>query len=208
MENLLHLGPPLEQANLAIVLVHGRGSSGRNIARLIESLPSNGVSWLIPSAEHGSWYPHRFLAPLEQNEPWLSQALETIDHLVGRATAAGIPSNRIGLIGFSQGACLSLEYAVRHPKVYGFVAGLSGGLIGPAGTHRPKADLMRTPVLLGCAEHDAHIPFEYVEETDRILRAFNADVTLQKYPGSDHTVFEDERIWLRQQIENPGNPSR
>jgi phospholipase/carboxylesterase len=119
---------------------------------------------------------------------------------VQEAVAAGIPTERIGLIGFSQGACLALEHTARAGKRYGFTAGLSGALIGPLDTPRPNRDLLGTPILLGCAESDAHIPIEHVEHTASILTAMNAEVTKQIYAGGAHTVFPQEIAWLNQQL--------
>jgi phospholipase/carboxylesterase len=191
-------GSPLSQARGAVILVHGRGSSPHDIAGLADVIPGAGLAFLAPAATGGTWYPQRFLAPLERNEPWLSSALNVIDRLVAEVLAAGIAAERIGLAGFSQGACLVLEYASRHPRRYGFVAGLSGALIGPPDTPRPASDLQRTPVLLGCAELDAHIPVDYVERSAEILSRLNADVTKQIFPGAAHAVFPAETEWLNQ----------
>lgn len=195
-----HLGAVLPKASAAVVLLHGRGSSADDIAGLAEVFPGDDLAFLVPSASGGSWYPQRFLAPLEANEPWLSSALETIDGVVGEAREAGLPFERIGLIGFSQGACLALEYASRNPHRYGFVAGLSGALIGPADLSRSVVDLAGTPVLLGCAEGDAHIPHALVDRSAEVLSASNAAVTRYTFPGSAHTVFPAEVDWVRKQL--------
>jgi phospholipase/carboxylesterase len=200
--NTLRLGLPLAKARGAVILVHGRGSSAEDITGLIRAFDpavAKDLAYLAPEAANNSWYPQRFLVSPAHNEPWLSSALATIDTLVNEALAAGIPSERIALVGFSQGACLSLEYASRHPRRYAFVAGLSGALIGPTDTARDCVDLQQTPVLLGCADHDAHIPLEHVEHSATALAAFNADVTKQIYPGSAHTVFQPEADWLKAQ---------
>ena len=195
----LRFGAPLARARAVVILVHGRGSSASDIAGLARALPGEDIAFLAPEATDNTWYPQRFLAPLPQNEPWLSSALAVIDALVAEAVAVGVPHNRIGLAGFSQGACLVLEYASRHPRRYGFVAGLSGALVGPLGIARDAGDLLRTPVLLGCAERDAHIPLEHVEHSAAALAAFNADVTTHIFPGASHTVFAEELAWLREQ---------
>jgi phospholipase/carboxylesterase len=190
-------GSPLSQASGAVILVHGRGSSPHDIAGLADVIPGAGLAFLAPAATGGTWYPQRFLAPLERNEPWLSSALEVIDQLVTEVQAAGIALEKIGFAGFSQGACLVLEYSSRHPRRYGFVAGLSGALIGPPDTPRPAGDLHGTPILLGCAELDAHIPLDYVERSAEILSRLNADVTKQIFPGAAHAVFPAEAEWLK-----------
>ncbi|MBC8041020.1 MAG: phospholipase, partial [Opitutaceae bacterium] len=137
--NTLRLGLPLAKARGAVILVHGRGSSAEDITGLIRTFDpavAKALAYLAPEAANNSWYPQRFLVPPAQNEPWLSSALATIDTLVTEALAAGIPSECIALVGFSQGACLSLEYASRHPRRYAFIGGLSGALIGPTDTAR------------------------------------------------------------------------
>ncbi len=194
--SIIHLGPALEEASTAIILIHGRGSSAEDIARLAEFIPGESIAWLAPSAPEGSWYPRRFLAPLNENEPHLGEALATVDQLISRVLAAGLPSRRMGLAGFSQGACLALEYVLRRPRRYAFGAGYSGAVIGPLDTERPPADLEGTPILLACAEHDGHIPFEFVEHSERILTRSLATVTLQTYPGSTHTIFPQGIEWL------------
>lgn len=198
--NTLRLGLPLAAARGAVILVHGRGSSADDITGLVRAFDpavAKTLAYLAPEAANNSWYPQRFLAPTAQNEPWLSASLAVIDTLVAEALAARIPPERIAIAGFSQGACLALEYASRHPRRYAFVAGLSGALIGPAGIARDCVDLQQTPVLLGCAEADAHIPLEHVEHSATVLAAFNADVTKLIFPGSAHTVFPAEIDWLK-----------
>ena len=193
----LRLGAPLSSARGVVILLHGRGSSANEISGLIRAFGAADLAYLVPEAAHRTWYPHRFLAPPAHNEPWLSSAIALIDTLVAEAHAAGHPHERIALVGFSQGACLSLEYAVRHPRRYAFIGGLSGALIGPTDVIRETTDLLGTPVLLGCAEHDAHIPLEHVEHTAEALTAFNAKVSKHIFPGSAHTVFQEELTWLR-----------
>lgn len=191
------LGPALSKARGVVILLHGRGSSPDDLGGLARLFAAPGVACFLPEAAGTTWYPHRFLVPPAQNEPWLSSALALIDTLVAEILAAGIPSERIALAGFSQGACLTLEYASRHPRRYAFVAGLSGALIGPTDTARDCVDLQGTPILVACAEHDAHIPLEHVEHSATVLEAFNAAVTKQIFPGSSHTVFAEEVEWLR-----------
>ena len=196
----LRLGRALADARGALILIHGRGSSPEDIVGLIDVFNADDLAILAPATAGGSWYPQRFFVPPEQNEPSLSHALNTLAALVQEVTAAGIPTERVGLIGFSQGACLALEHTVRAGHRHGFTAALSGALIGPINTPRPTRDLHGTPILLGCAELDAHIPLEHVEHSADVLIDMNADVTKQIYPGSAHTVFPQEIAWLNQQL--------
>lgn len=200
MNDTLAFGANLAGARLAVILLHGRGSSAEDIAGIADALPSEGVTYLAPTAEGNQWYPQRFFVPLAQNEPSLSRALATVGACVEHARKAGVPAAQIGLIGFSQGACLALEFAARHPGRYAFVGALSGGLIGPLGLPRKPFDLQGTPVLLGCAERDPHIPLEHVEETAAILGQSNAALTKHIFPGASHSVFPEEIRWLRDRM--------
>jgi predicted esterase len=199
-EDTMRFGAPLGKATAALILIHGRGSSPDAIAGLADHLPGKGIAFLAPAATGGTWYPQRFLMPLEANEPWLSSALDVIGKLAAEAQGAGVDPASLGLIGFSQGACLALEFAARNPRRYRLVAGLSGALIGPPDTPRAAADLRRTPVLLACAERDPHIPVDYVERSALDLVQMGADLTKLIFPGGAHTVFPEELTWLGRQL--------
>jgi len=195
-------GPALGTTPVAGILVHGRGATAESILDLAHALRAPQVSWLAPQAAAHSWYPNRFLAPLPSNEPWLSSALAALGDLVQRVLEAGIARDRLLLAGFSQGACLALEFVVRNPARYGGVAGLSGGLIGPPGTTWPRdGALDRTPVFLGCSDIDDHIPAARVLESADVLRANGAEVTDVLYPGMGHTVNRDELEHLQRLID-------
>jgi predicted esterase len=196
---VLLAGAPPEQASTAMVMVHGRGATAEDILSLSDVLPHQGMLYAAPRAAGQTWYPNRFLAPLESNEPWLSSALSVLGDLVGQIERAGVPANRIVLLGFSQGACLSLEYAVRHPRRYGGIVGLSGGLIGPPGTVwvHDQGSFDNTPAFLGCSDVDPHIPAERVTETAAVLRQLGADVEAVLYRGMGHTVSPEEIARVR-----------
>jgi predicted esterase len=190
---LLTGGAPLEQAKAALILLHGRGASAADILSLGIELDLPDCALLAPQAANYTWYPYSFLSPLERNEPWLSSALKRVEALAAELGQAGFTSERIGLLGFSQGACLALEYAARHARRYGAVVGLSGGLVGPPGMQRSyPGSFGGTPVFLGCSDVDPHIPREQVEESAQVLERMGAAVTLRLYPGLGHTVNADE----------------
>jgi predicted esterase len=192
-EPVLTLGPPPERARIAMILAHGRGASAEDILGLAAELHLDDVAFLAPQAAGRTWYPYSFLTPMEKNEPGLSSALGVLDRLVASLRKQGLPLERVGLLGFSQGACLSLEYAARHARRYAAVIGLSGGLIGPPGTPRTyPGSCAGTPVFVGCSDIDPHIPLERVQETAEVFRRLGADVDERVYRGMGHTVNSDE----------------
>ncbi|MDX1664787.1 MAG: dienelactone hydrolase family protein [Candidatus Promineifilaceae bacterium] len=199
---VLAAGAAADAARAAMILVHGRGASARSILTLAQELDRPDFAYLAPQAARSTWYPYSFLAPVAQNEPYLSSALRRLGEVLGRVEAAGIPPERIMLLGFSQGACLASEFAARHPRRYGGIVALSGGLIGPPGIpFQHDGDFQGTPAFLGCSDVDPHIPEERVHETARILRDMNADVTARIYPGMGHTVNADELEAVRQMMD-------
>ena len=188
-------GKPLAEAAHALILLHGRGATAESILPLGEALGLSDFAVLAPQAKDFAWYPQRFTAPKEQNEPFLSSALNTVGVLVQRISEAGIPKERIVLGGFSQGACLASEFAARNPTRYGGLLVFSGGLIGAGPTVFAEAysgSLAGTPVFVGCSDVDPHIPLERVQTTTRILKGLGATVTEEIYPGMGHTVVEEE----------------
>ena len=195
---VLAAGTPLDQAQAAMVLIHGRGATAESILDLAAEVDRPGFAYLAPQAAGNTWYPNSFLAPIPSNEPGLSSGLAVIDDLLAYLAGAGLPAERTILLGFSQGACLTLEYVARHARRYGGVAGLSGGLIGPDGTPRDYAgSLTGTPVFLGCSDVDFHIPKERVEDTAAVLRRLGGDVTVRLYHNMGHTVNADELAAVR-----------
>lgn len=189
---VLQAGEPLDRARAAMILVHGRGASADDIMTVAAELKVSGVTYLAPQAAGSAWYPNPFTAPLEANEPYLSSALEVLSSLLAKV-AATHPAQDIVMLGFSQGACLTLEFAARNARRYGGVVGLSGGLIGPDGTPRDyPGDFQRTPVFLGCSDVDPYIPKERVIEAGQVFERMGADVTVRLYPGMAHTVSADE----------------
>jgi predicted esterase len=202
---VLAAGQPLDRAEAAMILVHGRGGTAQDMLFLADEVSHPGFAYLAPQAAGNSWYPLSFLAPLDRNEPHLSSALSSISAALELPAAAGIPDERIALLGFSQGACLALEYVARHARRYGGVFGLSGGLIGPAGTPREyTGSLAGTPVFLGCSDNDPHIPSDRVIESAESFRRMGAEVTARLYPQMGHTVNQDELDFVRSVMDRIG----
>lgn len=191
-QRIVEAGEDLRTARAAMILLHGRGATAEDIMTIASEVQQPGWAYLAPQAAGNTWYPNPFTAPLDSNEPHLSAALETIARVVERVEAR-IPAQRIVLLGFSQGACLTLEWAARNARRYGGVVGLSGGLIGPDGTPRDyPANFDGTPVFLGCSDIDPHIPMRRVVETGEVLKGMGADVTVRFYPGMAHQVSGEE----------------
>jgi phospholipase/carboxylesterase len=201
-------GAPLSRAKAAVVMLHGRGASAGDMLSLAEVFAQPDLAFLAPQAAGRSWYPYSFLAPIGRNEPFLSSALHMLDTLLGRLGTEDQPPERVVLLGFSQGACLALEYAARNARHYGGLVGLSGGLIGPDGTPRHYAgSLAGSPVFLGCSDADPHIPLNRVHETARVLDALGGAVTERIYPGMGHTINDAEIRHVRTLLAKFASPA-
>jgi len=186
-------GKPLEEAQGALILVHGRGATAQSILPLATELHQPNFGYFAPQAKGNSWYPNSFLAPIESNQPYLSSALAGLEDLVSQLIQSGIAANKLLFAGFSQGACLTAEFVARHPQRYGGLFVFSGGLIGPPGPLSGyTGDLAGTPVFLGCSDVDFHIPKERVLESAEIFKELGAAVTAKLYPNMGHTINADE----------------
>jgi predicted esterase len=191
--SVLQRGSPLEEAIGAVILLHGRGGSAKDILTLGEELRLPGVGFLAPEVVGHTWYPNSFLAPIESHEPWLTSALEIVHALTRRCAAAGIDTKHVAIVGFSQGACLACEFIARYPQRYAALVAFTGGLFGPIGSdlhHTGK--LLGTPVLLSSGDPDLYVPWNRVEETAKELTAMGAIVHAQRYPGRPHTILPEE----------------
>lgn len=194
-------GRSLQRARAAMLMVHGRGARAEDILSLADQFAQPEFAYLAPQAADNTWYPNRFLVPIAENEPWLSSALELVGEVLKQITAAGIPHERTILLGFSQGACLTLEFAARNARRFGGIAGFSGALIGPEDTPRGyTGSLAGTPVFLGCSDVDFHVPKERVDQTADVMRTLGGDVTERLYPDMDHTVNQDEIDFVRRMM--------
>jgi len=197
-------GSDAAEAPVGLVLLHGRGDSAAGILALADELQARGsgaIAVAAPDAVGGQWYPQRFMEPTDRNEPWLGSALATVGRAVAALESAGLPRERIVVAGFSQGACLALEYVAREGGAWGGAVGLSGGLIGAdVDAARYPRRLDGTTVFLGCSDVDAHIPETRVHASGRQLLTQGAAVVTRIYPGMPHTVNADEVDWLAQHI--------
>ena len=191
-------GLSLGEARVAVIMVHGRGAAPQNILDLVPALEHPDVAYLAPAAAGGTWYPLSFMAPIEQNEPGISSGIAVVHGLIAEAVARGVPTGRIVLLGFSQGACLTVTAAQRRPARYGGVIIYAGGLIGPPGTAwSEQGSFSGTPAFFGCSDRDAHVPEERVHASAAVLERMSAAVTTRIYPGMGHQVNDDEIAFTR-----------
>ncbi|MHA4808738.1 alpha/beta hydrolase [Flavitalea flava] len=192
-KNILTGGADIRTASKALIMLHGRGATAENIISLAGQLKVEGFALFAPQASDNTWYPFSFLAPPQKNEPFLSSALNLLDGLVEKINQQGIPKEHIYFLGFSQGACLMLEFMTRNGAKYGGAAAFTGGLIGDKlYPENYKGDFEKTPVFIGTSDPDFHVPVERVHETTDLLKSMGADVTEKIYKNMGHTIVLDE----------------
>jgi phospholipase/carboxylesterase len=200
-KNIISAGKEIAPANKVLIMLHGRGGSAEDILSLSSHLNVKDYALLAPQATNNTWYPYSFLAPPSQNEPWLSSALQLIRELVDELISKGVPTENIYFAGFSQGACLTLEFVTRNAARYGGVAAFTGGLIGDKiYSENYKGDFKNTPVFIGTSDPDPHIPVERIYATSNVLRNMNASVTEKIYANMGHTINQDEIDQVNQLI--------
>ncbi len=192
-KNVVNAGTDIASAKKALILLHGRGASAQDILSVSQYLDVKDFALLAPQATNHTWYPYSFVAPITQNEPWLSSALDVIKDVVADTNQQGIPNEHIYFLGFSQGACLTLEYTTRNATRYGGIIAFHGGLIGDKiYPQHYKGNFAATPVFIGSSNPDFHIPVERVYASSNILRSMGAVVTEKLYTNMGHTINEDE----------------
>jgi predicted esterase len=205
---VLAAGRKLLGAAGAVILVHGRGAYAEDILSLGQEFDHPELAYLAPQAAGGSWYPYSFLAPIQQNEPWLTSALNKLGKIVADISRAGIAREKIVIAGFSQGACLASEFVARNATRYGGLIGFSGGLIGPPGTEFSyTGKLSGTPAFFGGVDPDAHVPWQRVQESASVLSGLGAEVLLRRYPGMPHAVNQEELKEARALIARAFSPT-
>ena len=192
-KQIITAGNALRQNGRVLIMLHGRGGSAEDILTLASHLKVDDFTLLAPQATNNTWYPYSFLAPPTQNEPWLSSALTILNDLLDEVTGKGIPFEHIYFLGFSQGACLTLEFVTRNAAKYGGVVAFTGGLLGDKiYPENYKGNFENTPVFIGTSNPDPHVPVERVYATTNILKNMHADVTEKVYAGMGHTINQDE----------------
>ena len=192
-EPVAQAGLPLDQAKKVIIMLHGRGDRATNFLPLSHQLPQQETAFLAPQAIQNTWYPYSFMEPLEKNEPQLSLSLSGIHELTDDLKGLGFHASQLYFLGFSQGACLSLEYCARHAQPYGGIIAFTGGLLGDTvDVSNYQGDFEQTPIFIGSSDHDPHVPEERIDESEAILKGMNARLQKKIYPGLGHTINEDE----------------
>lgn len=192
-KNIQTAGKPLKEAKKVLIMIHGRGGDARDILSLAAHFNVEDFALMAPEATNNTWYPYSFLAPTEQNEPWLSSALDLLKETVDKVLDQGISAENIYFMGFSQGACLTLEFVTRNAKKYGGVAAFTGGLIGQEiNESNYSGDFGGSPIFIGTGNPDPHVPVSRVNESVKILEKMKAKVNLKIYDGRPHTISQDE----------------
>lgn len=192
-EKIIVNGVPANDAGKALIMLHGRGGSANGMLRLKESLNTEGFHVIIPQAAGNEWYPFTFLSPPQRNEPWLSHSFAMINGIIKELNREGIPDHAIWFLGFSQGACVALEFAARNARRYGGIISFAGSLIGDKiYPEHYTGNFEGTPVFLSSSEEDPHVPHERFIKTAGLINEMNADLTLYVYPGATHHVSPEE----------------
>jgi phospholipase/carboxylesterase len=206
---VVEAGLPLGAAPVAVIMVHGRNAAPANILDLVPRIARPSVTYLAPAAADRTWYPNSFMSDIASNEPGLSSGLGVLRALMEKVRRTGIPQARIVLLGFSQGACLASEFAVRYAARFGGLAALSGGLVGPPGTRWDwPGGFDRMPAFFGCSDRDAHVPRARVAESAAVFARMGADVTERIYPDMGHRVIDDEIAWLQRLLDDVSGQGR
>lgn len=192
-KNIFSAGKNIRDAGNVLIMLHGRGGSAEDILSLAQYFSLEDCTLLAPQATNNTWYPYSFLSPPLQNEPWLSSALSLLKEIVNDIKLQKISEENTYFLGFSQGACLMLEFVTRNAAKFGGVAAFTGGLIGDK-IYREnyKGNFNHTPIFIGSSNPDIHVPVERVYATTNVLRELGADVTEKLYDNMGHTINEDE----------------
>lgn len=200
-KHIVRAGVDLQKADKILLMLHGRGATAEDIISVSYELNLQNTHIVAPQATNSTWYPNSFLSPVQQNEPWLSSALQLLKNLLDEIVAAGFKSRQVYILGFSQGACLALEFAARNAQPFGGVIAFTGGLIGDVlKKENYSGNFEKAKIFIGTSDIDPHVPLARSEESKTILGNLGADVTLKVYPSMAHTIIEDEIDWVNKNI--------
>ncbi len=194
-------GQPIKEASKVLIMIHGRGGCAKDILLVANQLNVQDFALVAPQANNNTWYHYSCMVVPAHNEPWLSSILSILDETVNELIFQGFSTDNIYFLGFSQGACLSLEFVARNAKRYGGVVAFTGGLIGDKiYKENYKGDFVGTPIFIATGDPDEHIPLERVNETAKILTNMNADVYTKVYPNKAHDISHEEIEWANKLI--------
>ena len=200
-KNIINAGVALKEAVKVLIMLHGRGATAEDIISLSDYLKLQNTHIIAPQATNNAWYPYSFLSPRQQNEPWLSSALQVLNEVLSDVILAGIKSQQVFILGFSQGACLTLEFATLNAQPFGGVIAFTGGLIGDVlQEENYMGNFQKTKVFIGNSDKDPHVPVARSVESKRIMEKLGAEVTLKIYPDMPHTVNNEELNWVNENI--------
>ncbi|MEP6950594.1 MAG: dienelactone hydrolase family protein [Ginsengibacter sp.] len=201
IKNIITEGIALKEAEKVLIMLHGRGANAEDIISLSEYLKLQDTHIIAPQATNNEWYPYSFLSPRQQNEPWLSSALQVLKEILIDIIVAGFKSEQVFILGFSQGACLALEFATQNAQPFGGIIAFTGGLIGDVlQDENYRGNFQKTKVFIGNSDRDPHVPVTRSEESKKILEKLGAEVTLKIYTGMAHTVNDDELNWVNEHM--------
>lgn len=201
MSNWIQAGIPLSQSKKAIILLHGRGASAESILSLASSLDLADFSIFAPQAAQRTWYPYGFMASDQGNLSALNSSLQQVSLLFQFLSENGKAPDQIYVMGFSQGACLSLEFTARNAQKFGGVVAFTGGLIGEKLEEKKyKGDFQGTPILLSSSAHDMHVPAQRIHDSAQLLQKMGAEVSLTLFEDELHTIRPEELTWVNQTL--------
>lgn len=193
IEHTIYAGAPLKEADKVLIMLHGRGAYAEDIVSLAEHLHVSNTHIIAPQAKGSTWYPYSFMWPVQQNEPWLSSAIELLNEILKNVLQSGKKSQQVYVLGFSQGACLTLEFAARNAMQFGGIISFTGGLIGEKlNESQYKGNFNGTKIFIGNSDHDPHVPLTRSESSKKILENLGANVMMKVYPDMPHTINQDE----------------
>lgn len=201
---IVNRGKKLEEAGKVLIMLHGRGASAEDILSLSSYFKlDNDFAIMAPQATNHTWYPYSFLAEPSQNEPFLSSAIDLLDNIVNEIVSKGVAKDKIYFLGFSQGACLTLEFVTRNATRWGGAIAFTGGLIGDKlYAEKYKGDFEGTPIFIGTSDPDFHVPVQRVKDSTSLLTNMNANVKEIVYKDMGHTIIQEEMDWAKKWVLN------
>ncbi len=201
MSNWIQTGLSLKDSKKALILLHGRGASAESILSLTSYLDLADFSVFAPQAAQRTWYPYGFMASDQGNLSALNSSLQQVSLLFKFLIENGKVPEQIYVMGFSQGACLSLEFTARNAQKFGGVVAFTGGLIGEKLEEKKyKGDFQGTPILLSSSAHDMHVPAQRIHDSAQLLQKMGAEVSLSLFEDELHTIRPEELTWVNQQL--------